>query len=133
MSSDVVLEHGGRVLAASRRWGRPPAEWLDLSTGISPWSWLEESGFTPSTASWRAFPQDEDDPLESAAFAHYGAPALAVAGSQAAILALPRVRAQRSRVGIVTPTYAEHAQAWERAGHTVIPLASTKPSISTCW
>jgi cobalamin biosynthesis protein CobC len=117
-----MLEHGGRVLAASRRWGRPVDQWLDLSSGISPWSWIEECGFTPSAGSWRGLPQDEDDPLEQAAYAHYGAPALAVAGTQAAIQALPRLRPQRSRVGIATPAYAEHAAQWERAGHTVIAL-----------
>jgi L-threonine-O-3-phosphate decarboxylase len=117
-----MLEHGGRVLAASRRWGRPVGEWLDLSTGISPWSWIEETGFAPSASNWHTLPQDEDDALEQVAYTHYGAPALAVAGSQAAIQALPRLRAQRSRVGIATPTYAEHAAQWERAGHTVLAL-----------
>lgn len=124
MSGDAAarLEHGGRVLAASRRWGRPAGEWLDLSTGISPWSWIEESGFVPSAGAWRALPQDEDDGLEPAARAYYGAPALAVAGTQAAIPALPRLRARRSRVGIAAPTYGEHAAQWQRAGHAVVSL-----------
>lgn len=124
--SSSMLEHGGRVLAASRRWGRPVGEWLDLSTGISPWSWMEETGYTPSLASWRVLPQDEDDPLEQVAHAHYGSPALAVAGCQAAIQVLPRLRPQRSRVGIATPGYAEHATHWERAGHTVIALDAAR-------
>ncbi|WP_309461085.1 bifunctional adenosylcobinamide kinase/adenosylcobinamide-phosphate guanylyltransferase, partial [Xanthomonas oryzae] len=39
---------------------------------------------------------------------------LPVAGSQAAIQALPLLRAL-GRVGVLTPGYAEHAQAWQRA------------------
>ena len=31
-----MLEHGGNLHDAIRRYGRPRAEWLDLSTGINP-------------------------------------------------------------------------------------------------
>ena len=55
----------------------------------------------------------------AAACAYYGAPALLpVAGTQAVIQALPRLR-QRSRIAIAAPTYAEHAHQWQRAGHDV--------------
>lgn len=43
---------------------------------------------------------------------------LPVAGSQAAIQALPRLR-PHSRVSVLAPGYAEHAAAWRRAGHVV--------------
>jgi len=43
---------------------------------------------------------------------------LAVAGSQAAIQALPQLRGH-SRVGVPDPGYFEHAQAWWWAGHQV--------------
>lgn len=117
-----MSSHGGRVLAASRRYGRPAEQWLDLSTGISPWSWLAESGHVPSLESWLRLPQDEDG-LEGAARAYYGVPSLPVAGSQAAIQMLPRLRAQAS-VGVLSPTYSEHAQAWSDAGHRVQRIAS---------
>lgn len=113
--------HGGRILAASRRYGRPAEQWLDLSTGISPWSWLAESGYVPSFESWLRLPQDEDG-LEDAARAYYGAAALPVAGSQAAIQMLPRLR-PNAAVGVLSPTYSEHAQAWCAAGHRVLWLA----------
>ncbi|MGB0954623.1 MAG: threonine-phosphate decarboxylase CobD [Panacagrimonas sp.] len=115
-----MLSHGGRVLAASRRYGIAPEHWLDLSTGISPWSWLEDAAFQPSLESWAGLPEDQDGLLKSA-LNYYGAPALPVAGSQAAIQLLPRLRAP-SRVGILTPTYAEHAEHWQRAGHGVEAL-----------
>lgn len=113
--------HGGRILAASRRYGRPVEQWLDLSTGISPWSWLAESGYVPSLESWLRLPQDEDG-LEGAARSYYGAAALPVAGSQAAIQLLPRLR-PNSAVGVLSPTYSEHARAWSAAGHHVQRLA----------
>lgn len=112
--------HGGRILAASRSYGRPAEQWLDLSTGISPWSWLAESGYLPSLESWQRLPQDEDG-LEDAASDYYGSAALPVAGSQAAIQMLPRLR-PNAVVGILNPTYSEHAQAWSEAGHRVLRL-----------
>ena len=41
-----------------------------------------------------------------------------LAGSQAAIQALPRLR-RGGRVGVLSPCYAEHAHAWRQAGHLV--------------
>jgi L-threonine-O-3-phosphate decarboxylase len=118
-----VLEHGGRLRAAARQYGIPLADWLDLSTGISPWSWLTESGFRPATDSWQRLPE-EDDGLEQAAADYFGAAALPVAGSQAAIQELPTLRAP-CRVGVLQPSYSEHAEAWRRAGHSVSGLAAT--------
>ncbi|MGB0632107.1 MAG: aminotransferase class I/II-fold pyridoxal phosphate-dependent enzyme, partial [Alphaproteobacteria bacterium] len=51
-------------------------------------------------------------------------------GSQALIQWLPRLRAA-CRVTVVTPTYGEHAPAWQAAGHEVIETA-TLPEASDC-
>lgn len=103
------------MLRAAREHGIPPAEWLDLSTGISPHAWPVPP--IPADA-WRRLP-DDDDGLAEIAAGYYGTPrVLPVAGAQAAIQMLPRLRG-RSRVGVITPGYAEHAQAWRRAGHDV--------------
>ncbi|MES2684694.1 MAG: threonine-phosphate decarboxylase CobD [Pseudomonadota bacterium] len=115
-----MLEHGGRLLAAARQYGIPLADWLDLSTGISPRSWLDDHAFAPSVASWQRLPED-DDALPAAAQACYGAAALPVAGSQAAIQALPWRRAP-GRVGLLANSYAEHAHHWQRAGHSLVML-----------
>ena len=113
------LVHGGRVHAAAVDYGIPVSQWLDLSTGINPISWPVPP--VPASA-WARLPEAEDG-LAEAAQHYYGvAHALPVAGSQAAILALPMLRAQPSRVGVLTPTYAEHAHAWQRCGHHVIAL-----------
>lgn len=112
-----MLEHGGRLIAAARHYGIAPADWLDLSTGINPLGWP----IPPiPTELWTRLPE-EDDSLVEAACRAYGAPsALPVAGSQAAIQALPTLHPP-GRVGIPQPTYAEHTQAWRRAGHEVVP------------
>jgi cobalamin biosynthetic protein CobC len=103
------------LLRAAQQQGIPAAQWLDLSTGISPWPWPVPA--VPASA-WHRLPEDEDGLFE-AACAYYGAQqVLPVAGSQAAIQALPTLRA-RSRVGVIAPGYAEHAHAWRAAGHTV--------------
>ncbi len=113
-----MLEHGGRLLRAAREYGIAPSDWLDLSTGISPFAWPVPS--IPASA-WKRLPED-DDGLVDVARAYYGAPQLLpVAGSQAAIQALPRLR-QVSRVGVIAPGYNEHAHAWRQAGHRVISL-----------
>lgn len=114
-----MLEHGGQLRRASARYAIPLERWLDLSTGINPRPW---SGEPPTIECWRRLPEDEDG-LAEAAQEYYGAPGvLPTAGSQAAILNLPRLRAQ-CRVGVLSPGYAEHAARWREAGHDVIPVA----------
>lgn len=116
-----MLEHGGRLLRAAREYGIPAEDWLDLSTGISPFAWPVPP--LPASA-WHRLPED-DDGLAEAACAYYGArQLLPVAGSQAAIQALPALRAP-SRVGVISPGYNEHAHAWRRAGHQVETLPAS--------
>ncbi|MEW6763622.1 MAG: threonine-phosphate decarboxylase CobD [Pseudomonadota bacterium] len=108
-----MLEHGGNLRDAARHYGRE--DWLDLSTGINPQGYPAPP--LPPDA-WHRLP--EPDPgLAAAACAWYGAPdLLPVAGTQAAIQALPRLRPP-SRVTVSAPSYAEHAHAWGKHGHTL--------------
>jgi cobalamin biosynthetic protein CobC len=111
-----MLEHGGKLLAAAARYGIEKDNWLDLSTGINPAGWPVPA--IPA-AVWQHLPETEDGLLEAAA-AYYGCNSvLPVAGSQAAIQALPRLHAA-CRVGVPHPAYAEHAHAWRAAGHAVV-------------
>lgn len=116
-----MLEHGGQLRAAAQRFGIDRKDWLDLSTGINPHSWPVP---VPVQADWQRLPEDNDG-LEAAAKTYYQADhLLPVAGSQAAIQALPRLRSM-GRVGVLNPDYSEHAHVWRCAGHTVIPLTAT--------
>jgi cobalamin biosynthetic protein CobC len=110
-----LLEHGGRLLEAARRRGVPPADWLDLSTGISPWPYPLPA---PPAEVWQRLPEDEDG-LEVAARAYYGAQnLLMLPGSQAAIQWLPRLLPP-GRVAMPAPLYNEHPAAWQAAGHAL--------------
>ena len=117
-----MLEHGGRLQRAVECYGIPREAWLDLSSGIAPWPFPVPD--IPERA-WARLPETEDG-LEQAARAYYGvSELLPVAGSQAAIQALPRLR-PRGVVGVLSPCYAEHAEAWRRAGHQVRELNETE-------
>jgi cobalamin biosynthetic protein CobC len=111
-----MVEHGGRLRAAAAQWGVPLADWLDLSTGIAPWPY----SVPPLPAEvWQRLPEDEDG-LEAAARAYYGArQVLTLAGSQAAIQLLPQLF-PHGRVAMPTPLYAEHPACWRAAGHAVV-------------
>lgn len=114
-----MLEHGGRLRAAAARHHIALADWLDLSTGINPHGYPVPP--IPPEA-WRRLPEDDDN-LLAAATAYYGtAEILPVAGSQAAIQALPRVL-PGTDIGVLDPGYAEHRHAWRR--HDFRPLASS--------
>lgn len=111
-------QHGGNLLEAARRYGRAPDAWLDLSTGIDPGAYPVPS-LPPRV--WQQLPQ-QDDGLIDIARDYYGAPALLpVAGSQQAIQLLPGLRAP-GRVGVLSPSYNEHAWRWQQGGHTLVPL-----------
>lgn len=115
----LIQVHGGGIRQAAARYGIPEADWLDLSTGINPHSY--PAGELPPGA-WARLPEP-DDGLEAVAAAYYGTGALLpVPGSQAAIQLLPALREGPSRVGILEPSYNEHARAWHGAGHDVVPL-----------
>ncbi|KVV09473.1 MULTISPECIES: threonine-phosphate decarboxylase CobD [unclassified Pseudomonas] len=110
-----MLEHGGRLRQAALQYGIGETDWLDLSSGLAPWPFA-----VPAIAerAWARLPET-DDGLEHAACAYYGAPnVLPVPGSQCAIQLLPRLR-RTGKVGVLSPCYAEHAEAWRRNGHVV--------------
>lgn len=115
-----MLEHGGRLRLASRRYGIAMSDWVDLSTGIAPWPYPVPE--IPLSV-WQRLPED-DDGLIDAAQSYYGAAnLLPLNGSQAAILALPRLRSVGT-VAVLAPSYGEYAPAWRAAGHRVIECAA---------
>ena len=129
-----MLEHGGNLRDAALRFGRPLPDWLDLSTGINPQPYP-----VPALAVdvWHRLPEN-DPALALAACAYYGAPLmLPVAGTQAAIQALPRLRAlsnRSSRVTVAAPSYAEHAHHWAQHGHAMrqVPYAELDAEVDGC-
>ena len=124
-----MLEHGGNLIEAAARFGRPLADWLDLSTGLNP-HWYPAPALAGNA--WHRLPENDPD-LLAAACAYYGAPRmLAVAGTQAAIQALPHLRPP-SRVVVASPSYAEHAHHWSRHGHRLreVPYPELEAALPT--
>jgi cobalamin biosynthetic protein CobC len=112
-----MLEHGGNLREAQRHYGG--ADWIDLSTGINPVGYPVPA-LDPDA--WHRLPE-ADPALAAAACAYYGADQLLpVAGTQAAIQALPRLRPP-SRVTVAAPSYAEHAHHWAQHGHALRQVA----------
>ena len=107
--------------------GEPPADatgigvdWLDLSTGISPFSYP----FTPpSPESWRQLPRRlaETEALDAAA-GYFGkgdrGDICFGPGSQALLQLLPDLLPSGA-VAVLGPTYGEHGHRWARAGHAL--------------
>ena len=125
-----MLEHGGNLRDAAHQYGRPLADWIDLSPGINP-HWYP----APATCAnaWHRLPEP-DPALTAAACAYYGAPAmLPVAGTQAAIQALPRLCAP-GRVIVAAPSYAEHAHHWGQHGHSLrqVAYADLNDAVDEC-
>lgn len=125
-----MLEHGGNLRDAAREYGRPLADWIDLSTGINPHGYPVPAS---SASAWHRLPES-NPALAAAACAYYHAPAmLPVAGTQAAIQALPRLRAP-SCVVVAAPSYAEHAHHWGQHGHSLrhVPYAQLATAVDSC-
>lgn len=123
-----TIAHGGNLHEAARRYGIVWEAWIDLSTGINPHGYPVPP--VPASA-WRRLPEDGDD-FAARAARYYGAPdaqhVLPVAGSQAAIRALPALL-PKSRVAIAPLTYGEYAPAFAQAGHTVVPFDVACPML----
>lgn len=131
--SDTALtppRHGADLAAASRRYGIPLSDWLDLSTGINPCAYpvgaLDGDAF-------HHLPFD-DLALCEAAQAYCNAHTLpvAAAGSQVLIQWLPLVKAQLSkkicRVAVPAIGYSEHAFRWRWAGHEIVEYDPRQPA-----
>lgn len=122
-----MLDHGGNLRDAARF---KRSDWIDLSTGLNPHGYPAPQ---LATDAWHRLPE-MDPGLLRAATDFYGAPQmLAVAGSQAAIQALPRLR-QPSRVVVAAPSYAEHAHHWSMHGHTLreVPYDELEAALPGC-
>ncbi|SMF33119.1 L-threonine O-3-phosphate decarboxylase [Tistlia consotensis] len=113
--------HGGDRSALRSLARLPESAWLDLSTGINPWSYpLPE---IPAER-WQRLPEASAETAFAEAARHYyglaGAVGLAAApGSQALIQWLPRLL-PRAAVAVGGFTYKEHARAWAAAGHDLL-------------
>lgn len=104
--------HGGRLAEARRLFPNAPTPWIDLSTGVNPVPWQGEEPADDS----RLPDPEATTILEAAAAAMFGVQpdhVAAMPGTELALRLLPVITGAR-QVGIVTPTYSSHEQAWGR-------------------
>jgi cobalamin biosynthetic protein CobC len=119
------MRHGGDLTRAIAQYSIPREDWLDLSTGVSPCAYPVPE--IPQRY-WTALPNPQE--LEKIAHSVYGVPfaagIIAAAGSQILIRQISLLR-RGAQVSVVSPTYSEHAVAWQRAGCRVVASAKPEP------
>jgi cobalamin biosynthesis protein CobC len=120
-----ILAHGGSGLDfLATYYPDAPLPWIDLSTGINPWSYPADSS---SASALQALPSPSLYRKCREAMADYlGIDAANIAmlpGSQAAISLTPRLF-PTTTVAVVEPTYGEHRAAWHQAEHRVSSIAN---------
>lgn len=125
MTGDLI--HGGAIDQMRMAYPNAPEPWIDLSTGINPWPYPRTDlspaslAHLPTTAMYEAC-------REAMASALGVAPGMLLLspGSELLIRLLPDIIHPR-RIAILSPTYGDHAMAWERVGaeiiHTPDPLS----------
>jgi cobalamin biosynthetic protein CobC len=125
MNASIV--HGGGITAAAALYGGRPEDWLDLSTGISPFA-----ATLPDIPirTWQRLP---DEHLVTAArqaardyYRSGGSLPLPVPGTQSVIQMLPRLVDGSQRIAILGPTYGEYERAFHAAGCHVDMLEGIK-------
>ena len=128
--------HGGNLAAAIKQYGGEPADWLDLSTGISPDSWPVEQLLHQAPAScWQQLPDQDLYQQTQQAAAQYYSPlvtadyrnSVLAAGTQALIQQLPGLfirtifcrPPQEICIWLLAGSYGEHKYRWQQSGVTV--------------
>lgn len=116
-----MMFHGGGLDVAIGEYGGDKADWLDLSTGINSnpypvygvdllsWSRLPDTNATKIliNAARKYYKTDDESGI------------CAANGTQAIIDLLPSIF-ECKRVGIISPTYNEHAHVWAKSGAQII-------------
>ncbi|SFK20873.1 threonine-phosphate decarboxylase [Celeribacter marinus] len=120
-------DHGGGLDAAVARHGGEKSDWIDLSTGINPVPY-PIGDIAPNA--WAALPDAAaQDGLIQAARAFWDVPheaaILASPGASSLIARLPALW-PKGRAAIETPTYNEHAGAFDTHGWDVVTHAPEK-------
>ncbi|MDT0577104.1 threonine-phosphate decarboxylase CobD [Croceicoccus sp. F390] len=120
MNDPSLLQgHGGQIDAMAAAFPNAPLPWVDLSTGINPFSYP----LPPiSREAWATLPTARDrercEVAMAAAFGCDRAHCRAVPGTELVIRQLPTILSGR-RVVVRSRSYADHAVSWSAAGAEV--------------
>lgn len=118
----MKIEHGGNLKEAIKVYGGERSEWIDISTGISPFTVpIPELNLED----WQRLPEPSSlSELAYIAQRYYGADqnCVVTSGSQFVINHLPDLL--EGDVGIVEPTYGEYAGAFVRQNRDFTSISS---------
>jgi cobalamin biosynthetic protein CobC len=121
VGSDPIA-HGGNLSRARTLFPQARAPWIDLSTGISPYSYPHSP--IPGNVFARLPEPALAQELKAVAAHAYGAPSaahvVAAPGTQILLPIIASLLQGRGRAAVLSPTYAEHARAARLAGFEVI-------------
>ncbi|WP_407494908.1 threonine-phosphate decarboxylase [Pseudooceanicola sp. MF1-13] len=123
-------DHGGRIDRAMATFGGTRDDWIDLSTGINPVPYPLPDLPAPL---WTALPDAAASQALIAAARQFwsvpeGASILPIPGASIAIAQVPRL-AVPATVMIRTPSYNEHAAAFQAAGWSVTDTDAAKARV----
>lgn len=123
-------EHGGNLEWAEQTFGHTEKEWLDLSTGISPWSWPVPH--LPSEV-WRNLPPTSCRLAETAS-GHFDCDSNMVSPVPGSQYALSEIPAMVTPGNVYVPSigYKEHEKAWRKHGHTIFTYDSLTDLTVSC-
>lgn len=120
VSGDVsmTISHGGQLTRVAKEYGIPESEWLDLSTGIAPFSYpIPEI----QLEIWQDLPTIPESLIAVAKKYYQANYCWPLSGSQQLIEKLPTLWMQKQplakHVYLPKVGYKEHQIAWEKAGY----------------
>lgn len=111
------LNHGGELNKAAKKYKRPVSEWLDLSTGISPFSYPVRN--IPQNV-WQRLPEQSSEFTKAANQYYQTEQWVVCAGTQAAIQVIPKLwhelldDSNHKKINVWVPEvgYKEHEKSW---------------------
>lgn len=120
--SESQLIHGGQLEKQVQKYRISREQWLDLSTGISPYSYPTDN--IPKSY-WHRLPEITQS-FSDAVSNYYGCSNfLACSGSQAAIQVVPKLckesHFKSAKVWLPEIGYKEHQKHWQRNNFSVVP------------
>lgn len=120
VTNDAPLEHGGQLNKIAKQYAIPVEQWLDLSTGIAPFSYPIPA--IPNNV-WQRLPEASTALQQAASHYYHTDNLLPVAGSQVIIQLLPKIAKQQGYAGswvwLSEVGYREHYKSWQTASYQI--------------
>lgn len=124
--NEGIEQHGGNISRMAQLYPRVRQPWIDLSTGINPYSYP----LPPIDVAWlhRLSDPAQLQAATASAAIYYRAASpgnvVLASGMQPLMFALASLRYKQygpTRVRVIFPSYTEHARIWQSMGHAVTP------------